>query len=115
MTKMRLPRGFGKNYFTLSAITATVNQASVNTTSSRVRSFHLLSVQGQESESELEEEELLVVCPLQLSKKPCHCNCYFLKKTRKTLKLFFNPKLFFNYFKTLNNSISPPFLLRQSY
>ncbi len=106
---MRLPKGFGKNYFTLRAITATVNQISINANASRVQSFHMLNFESSELEAELEEDELLTLCPLQLSAKPCHCNCYFLKFTRKILRLFPNQNFFFNYFKTLNNAISPPY------
>ena len=107
---MRLPKGFGKNYFTLSAITATVNQVSIQASTTRVQNFHISTFESDESESEIEEEELTLLCPLQLSTKACHCNCYFLSSTRKTLRIFHYQKLFFNYFKTLNNSISPPLL-----
>lgn len=104
---MRLPKGFGKNYFTLRAITATVNQVSLNANTSRVQNFHMLSFNSDELD-ESEEEELATLCTLELSQKPCHCNCHFLKYTRKTLKLYHSQKQDINYFKTLNNAISPP-------
>lgn len=108
---MKLPKGFGKNYFTLRAITATVNQVSLNANTSRVQSFHMLNFQSDELEAELEEEELAAtLCTPSLSLKPCHCNCYFLKQTRKTLLLYPNQNYFLNYFKTLNSAISPPYL-----
>ena len=106
---MKLPKGFGKNYFSLTAITATVNQIKMNSIAVLVQSFHMLKFEGSELEAELEEDELLTLCPLQLSAKPCHCNCYFLKYTRKILRLFPNQNFFYNYFKSLNNAISPPF------
>jgi hypothetical protein len=106
---VKLPRGFGKNYFTLRAITATVNQISLNANASRVQNFHISNFQGDEIEAELEEEELAaILLSFELSSKPCHCNCYYLKKTRKTLLLHPNQNYFFDYFKTLNNAISPP-------
>jgi len=106
---VKLPKGFGKNYFTLRAITATANQVTINANTSRVQSFHMLQFSSDELEAELEEEELAAtLCPLELSSKPCHCNCYFFKKTRKTLKTYHSQNLFFNYFKNLNNAISPP-------
>jgi hypothetical protein len=108
---MKLPRGFGKNYFTLSAITATVNQVSITAQASRVQNFHMLNFANDEIDGFEEEEELNTLCPLQLAKKPCHCNNYFSKYTKKTLKLYYNQKLFFNYFYTLNNSISPPLVI----
>ncbi len=108
---MRLPKGFGKNYFTLRAITATSNQVTLNANTSRVQSFHMLNFQSDELEAELEEEELAAtLCTLFLSSKPCHCNCYYFKRTKKTLQLHPFQKLNINYFKNLNNAISPPYL-----
>ena len=106
---MKLPKGFCKNYFNIYAITATVGQITRNATAARVQSFHTLTYNSEELEAEEEIEELSIICPLEFSLKPCHFNCYFFKKTRKILKLYFIQKLFFNYFKTLNNAISPPF------
>jgi len=105
---MKLPRGFGKNYFSLSAITATVNQVTLSADATRTQTFHTpLSFERSEEEI-LEELELEEICPLQLSLKPCHCNCYFKKFTKKTLKNHPRQNLHLNYHKTLNNSISPP-------
>jgi len=107
---VKLPKGFGKNYFTLRAITATSNQVSLNANESRVQSFHMLNFSSDELDAELEEEEELAatLCTLELSLKPCHCNCYYFKRTKKTLRLHPFQKLNLNYFKNLNNSISPP-------
>ena len=105
---MKLPKGFGKNYFTLNAITATVAQISLHAIAVRVESFHTLTYKSEELEAEEEIEELSILCPLQFFVKPCHCNCYFFKKTRQILRLFFYKKLFLLYFKTLNSAISPP-------
>ena len=103
------PRGFGKNYFTLRAITATVNQISLHANTSRVQDFHMLHFQSDELEAEVQEDELAAtLCPLELSSKPCHCNCHFLKKTQKILLLHPDQNYFFDYFKNLNNAISPP-------
>lgn len=108
---MRLPKGFGKNYFTLRAITATTNQVTLGANASRVQNFHMLHICSDELEALDEEEELsATLCPRTLSFKPCHCNCYFLKKTRKILQLCPSQNYFLNYFKTLNNSISPPII-----
>jgi len=106
--KMKLPKGFGKNYFTLSAITATVNQIALHAKISRINNFHLLELKRDALEELEEEKELTTLCLLDT--KPCHCNKHFLKYTRKTLKLYYNQKFFFNYFKNLNNC-SPPFFI----
>ena len=106
---MRLPKGFRKNYFRLSAITATTNQVTLQAQSARVATFHMpWSFEHDEEEELLDEELEASRCSALLSIKPCHCNCYFFKKTRKTLRLHPNQNYFFNYFKSLNNAISPP-------
>ena len=106
---MKLPRGFGKNYFSLSAITATVNQVSLAQECSRVQSFHTCYALCEQEEEELEEFEELAICQIgQLSSKACHCNCFFKSLTLKILKLFTSAKNYVDYHFSLNTSISPP-------
>ena len=108
---MKLPKGFGKNYFTLNAITVTVNLITLKAIEVSMQQTYFTNIKEEKEDDTSQEEFLDILCPLQLSTKACHCNCYFLRFTRKTLKLFNAKKLFFNYFKTLNNSISPPSFL----
>jgi len=106
---MKMPRGFGKNYFSLSAITATVNSVTLHQRSTRVQKFH--SFGSFESEDEVLEEELEELessCPQQLSSKACHCNCYFLGRTKKILRLLHAPKQQLCFYEILNTDISPP-------
>jgi len=106
---MKLPRGFGKNYFSLNAITATVNQVSLSQEVSRVQNFHVHHVLCEDEEEVLEEIEELALCQTQqLSLKSCHCNCFFKSLTFKVLKLFTSAKKFINYYISLNTGISPP-------
>jgi len=106
---MKLPRGFGKNYFSLSAITATVNQISLAQECSRVQSFHTCYALCEQEEEELEELDMLEICQTQqLSSKSCHCNCFFQSLTCKVLKLFTSAKNYIDYYLSLNTSISPP-------
>ena len=104
---MKLPRGFGKNYFTLRAITATVNQVTMHAQCSRVQSFHMTHFASDELEAE-EEELATTLDVLELSSKPCQCNCFYKRRTRKTLKLHALQKSKPQIFVTLNTSISPP-------
>ena len=104
---MKLPRGFGKNYFTLRAITATVNQVTMHAQCSRVQSFHMSNFASDELEAE-EEELATTLGILELSTKPCQCNCFYKRRTRKTLKLHAFQKSKPQIFVTLNTSISPP-------
>jgi len=106
---MKLPRGFGKNYFSLSAITATVNQITLHQEVSRVQNFHFQNGSIEKDEEELEELEELTLCQTQeLSQNSCHCNCFFKSLTRKTLQLFTYEKKYDNYYILLNTDISPP-------
>lgn len=105
---MRIAKGFGKNYFRLSAITATANAITMHATSSRVHSFHQFSCNYDELDALEELEELESLLEQDASLKACHCNSFFLAHSRKILKTFFYKKLHVDYFKTLFNSISPP-------
>jgi len=106
---VRLPKGFRKNYFRLSAITATVNHVTLHAQKTAVETFHMPRSLGFNDEELSDDEELdAPPCEIVFSQKPCRCNCYFLKKTRKILRLHPNQKYFFNYFKSLNSAISPP-------
>ncbi len=110
---MKLPRGFGKNYFSLSAITATVNQVTLSKEASRVQSFHLSSTTyEEEQEGEEEFEELSILQTQVVSLKSCHCNCFFRLLTFKTLKLFTFAKKYPDYYNYLNTSISPPYQIQ---
>jgi len=107
---MKLPRGFGKNYFSLSAITATVNAVTLQRESVRVQKFHIFGSFECDDAEEIEEcEELEAACLIQqVSQKACHCNCFFLSKTKKSLKLFALaqqnlPRQYIHY-----SDISPP-------
>jgi len=106
---MKLPRGFGKNYFSLNAIVATVNAVCLHQQSTRVQNFHLVgSFESDEAEEQEEIEELEPCFLAQISLKPCHCNCYFLNKTRKVLRYFNIPKQNLHFYALLNTDISPP-------
>lgn len=106
---MKLPKGFGKNYFTLRAITATVNQVTLHAQCSRVQTFHIDNFYGDELEAEPEDEELTAIFgALEISSKPCQCNCFYKKRTRKAIKLHSKQKTKPQIFVTLNTSISPP-------
>ena len=107
---MKLPRGFGKNYFSLSAITATVNAVTIHQQFTRVQKIHLQGCCESESDrlEELLDEEMEADCLLQLSLKACHCNCYFLNRAKKILRSLHSPKQNLHFYALLNTDISPP-------
>jgi len=108
---MKLPRGFGKNYFSLNAITATVNAVTIHKNITRVQSFHIQGssyAKEDETSEELEKLEMLPCETIFISQKVCDCSFYFLNHTLKTLKLFSSPKKLTEFYIFLNNSTSPP-------
>ena len=108
---MKLPRGFGKNYFSLSAITATVNAVTLQSQATRMQKFHIFGSFECDDSEELEEcQELEAACfTQQINQKACHCNCFFLSRTKKSLKLFVIPKHDIPKQSILYSDISPPF------
>lgn len=107
---MRTPKGFGKNYFSLSAICAYSSAAVLHaqctsfTQSSRNISFEM----PEEEEDPLEELELLQCSTVRPKSSSCHCNCYF-KRLLYILTQFlkFQKQTFFIYRNT-RSGISPP-------
>ncbi len=84
---MKSPLGFGKNYFTMSAILAYSVQSTLNSQfSSFVSIKERYSSPKQEDEDEppddFQDAHLLL-----LSNKPCHCNRIFKIKARLMLLL----------------------------
>ena len=109
---MKMPRGFGKNYFSLNAITATVNGVSLQKESSRVHTFYLHSSPYKSEDETLEELEEQEAAPCEVllqNAQACHCNCFYLTLTRKILKLFFSFLDFSAFFITRKSSTSPPY------
>jgi len=109
---MRRPKGFGKNYFSLSAICAYSSasvlhaQCTSFTQSSRNISFETLD----EEEDPLEDLELLQCSTtVRVKSSSCHCNCYFKRLLyRLTQFLKFQRQTFFIYRNT-RSGIAPPF------
>jgi hypothetical protein len=80
---MRPPKGFGKNYFTLAAIQATVAQ---NILHSQYISMQPALHVSFDMEDEVEDELLdeLVLSPFSL--KASHCSCYCSKHSHLVIK-----------------------------
>jgi len=108
---MKMPRGFGKNYFSLNAITATVNGVSLQKESSRVHTFYLHSSPYSYEDETIEELEEMEAAPwvqqLQNS-KVCHCSCVFFRKTRKILIRLRQAKKLPDIYESLKSNLSPP-------
>ena len=111
---MKTLRGFGKNYFTFSAMLAYNVEYKLQ---SQVSVMHTLLHFSSSSECDLDEndppDELIEATQVQVQ-KPCHCNCYFKLKTR--VKLLINhyiPRCPFycTYFAFRRTGVHPPLVL----
>ena len=104
-----MPKGFGKNYFTLAAIQASVVQHHLSATSVRIASDHLIHTEWEEKESEAEElEELLCSSTFSLPTHAGHCNCYYHRVTRNLILQNPKAKLTVKPYLYANSVTSPP-------
>jgi len=115
---MRKPKGFAKNYFSLTAICATSSATTLHSlcTSFTQVSRNISFITEEEEENPLEESDLLLQeSSLQETSSSAHCNCHF-KQVIYALKQYFkfHPLTFFIYHKT-RSGIAPPLKLHTSY
>lgn len=109
---MRTPKGFGKNYFTLAAIQATVVQHHLSATSVRVQASHLIHTDWEQEASENEEiDELLCSSSFTLPTHAGHCNCFYNRITRNRIRQNPKAKLLVQTYRYANSVTSPPMLL----
>ncbi|WP_121627522.1 hypothetical protein [Poseidonibacter antarcticus] len=113
---MKLLNGFGKKYFSLSAIQAyslaTQLHSVITSTKNHINKKSLLSFENDdEEEAPPSLQENLLLC-LVLNKKPCHCECFFRRRTALAITLFkFIPRCpFYNtFFAFRRTGVHPPF------
>lgn len=112
---MKLLRGFGNNYFTFPAMLA---YNVVHKLQSQISAIQTLPLFFSSSESECDENDppavLSEVTVIQLP-KPCHCNCYFKRRTRLILLLnHYIPRCPFycTYFAFRRTGVHPPYTLK---
>jgi hypothetical protein len=106
---MKLPKGFNKNYFTLCAITATVNSVTMHAQRTRLHRFHGIVFASEELDSfEETEDPPIAESAQELFLKPCHCNRYYKKRTKKAIRLHSEQKTKPHIFIALNTAVSPP-------
>jgi len=110
---VRSPRGFGKNYFTLSSVLAHSVQTRLQSQLSRITTLLRRQCALHEEESTLEDDpplELLAL-PCTLTLKACHCNCFDALKTRLALLInLFIPRCpyYTTYFAFRRTGVHPP-------
>ena len=110
---MRTPKGFGKNYFSLSAICAYSNGVVLHAQCSSFThaSHNIFSQTLEEEDDPLEELELLQESSNQPKSSSCHCNCFFKNRLYILCQLFkFHPLTFFIYPKN-RTGLAPPLFI----
>ncbi len=83
---MRSPRGFGRRYFSLSAILAYAIAPKILAQMSAFKCE--LAIKNLFEEEEEDPPPDLLLTPIcTISQKPCHCNCYFRTRALLLLKI----------------------------
>ena len=110
---MKSPRGFGKNYFSFSAMLAHSVQNSLDAKVSSI--YSLLSNRLMKESEEVDEDdppfELLETTYFSTD-KPCRCNCFYRLKTKlATLLYHYIPRCpyYCTYFAFRRTGVHPPF------
>ena len=106
-------RGFGKNYFTLSAILAHSVAHKLQAQVASVNVLRAFESDREPSEEEDPPEALLEVRTALQPVKPCHCNCYYKRKARLVLLLnHFIPRCPFytTFYAFRRTGVHPPLL-----
>ena len=117
---MRSPKGFGKNYFTLAAIQAYSSSACVHAAATAAR-VHI-RICAPEAEGDLEsppsecDDLLLAEQQPEPSRRPCHCNRFFRRRTGLVARrIRFRTPPFCRCRKTKSGIAPPPPFLLSTY
>lgn len=109
---MKSPKGFGKNYFTFASILAHSIESKMQNL--LIKAEHTLYDKNSKESEECDEDdpplEELTLC-LQQNSKPCHCECYYKRKTQLAVALFkFIPRCpyYTTYFAFRRSGVHPP-------
>ncbi len=106
---MRTPKGFGRNYFTLSAIQAYNTQTLIQQCEARVHANRMQISESCDDEAEEELDDVLFPVSPTIPAHGGHCNCYFDRITRNRILENSTPRLFIATHKLTDSVSSPPF------
>lgn len=110
---MHAPKGFGKRYFTLSAIQAYSGGATLMRTQRSICSHHEAVLECHDRESETESDDPppppghIPALPSG-GHRSCHCNLFFYRRTCRRLNLHYRPKRMRRHHRHLYSTLSPP-------
>jgi len=110
---MRAPKGFGKRYFTLSAIQAYSGGVTLQRCESRLLAHHRQVSDECDDETSPEEDDPLL-CETTLQelpggrRRPCHCNRHFHRRACRHLRSHPRPKRFVRSYRLTFSVLAPP-------
>jgi len=110
---MRAPKGFGKRYFTLSAVQAYSGGAVLARAWNSTRAHHRMVSEECDEDSAAEEDDtlLLETAIAELPggrRRACHCNHHFHRRTRRALRHHARPHTPPVPYRHTRSTLSPP-------
>jgi len=110
---MRAPKGFGKRYFTLSAIQAYSGSVTLQRSQSALVAHHRRISEECDDEALLEEDDPLLAesAAPELpggGRRPCHCNRHFHRRTCRHLRSHNRPKRLIRTYRLTFSILAPP-------
>ena len=118
---MRAPKGFGKRYFTLSAIQAYSGSVTLHRSESRTQAHHRSACDECDEETVLEEDDPVLILESTAaalpgsSRRACHCNLHFHRLACRRLRSHDRPKRFVSPYRYIRSTLSPPLLSFRSH
>ncbi|MEJ2501411.1 MAG: TonB-dependent receptor plug domain-containing protein, partial [Campylobacterales bacterium] len=111
---MHAPKGFGKRYFTLSAIQAYAGSITLQRRASSTQAHHRRVGEECDEEALTDEDELLLLEETASAvlpggrHRPCHCNRFFHRRTCAKLRTHNLPKRSVSPYRLTRSTLSPP-------
>jgi hypothetical protein len=111
---MHAPKGFGKRYFTLSAIQAYAGSITLQRRACSTQAHHLRVSEECDEEAVIEEDELLLLEETASAvlpggrRRPCHCNLHFNRRTSAALRNHPRAKNSVTPYRQTFSTLSPP-------
>lgn len=110
---MKSPKGFGKRYFTFSSILAHSVQNKIS--NCIIIAKQTLQFNSKKESDELEDDDppelLSSILLVSNFNKPCHCDCFFRRKSKIIVSIFkFIPRCpyYTTYFAFRRTGVHPP-------
>ncbi len=110
---MRAPKGFGKRYFTLSAVQAYSGGITLHRVESSARAHHRMVSDECDDEDGIEEDDAPTPENVAAAlpggrRRPCLCNLHFHRLSCARLHSHRRPKRFQSPYRYSRSTLSPP-------